>query len=40
MAVSSIERAVDSFEYAGQGPDMQNMRARMREETVALELNV
>ena len=26
-------KAVDLLEYAAQGPDMQNMRARMREET-------
>ena len=33
MAVSSIEKAADSLKYAGQGQDMQNMRAQMREET-------
>ena len=35
MAVSSIEKAADSLKYAGQGQDMQNMRAQMREETLA-----
>ena len=34
MAVSSIEKAVDLLEYSDQGPDMQNMRAWMREETL------
>ena len=40
MAVSSIVKAVDFLEYAIQGPDMHNMRARMRGETVALELKL
>ena len=36
IAVSLIEKAVDLPEYAAKGPDMQNMLARMREETLAM----